>query len=71
MMSVGKVIKNYLKSNGISQTFVCSKINISNTIFNNMLNGKRKINIDEYERICEALDVPLNLFTDLKNNKTA
>lgn len=65
-MIIGKLIKKYLDENGITQTFICGKTNIPDSIFSNMLNGKRKIEIDEYESICKALNLPVNYFTELR-----
>lgn len=64
----GKKIKEYLKENGISQTFVATKTGMSISILNAALNGNRKILAEEYFLICQALDVPLDTFVD---NRTA
>jgi transcriptional regulator with XRE-family HTH domain len=65
---IGLHIKEYLKSKGISQTYVAKKIGIATNIFNAMLNGNRSISAAEYFAICEALEVPLETF---KPKKTA
>ncbi len=63
-MSVGKRIKNYLEENGISQAFVSEKTAIAGNTFSNMLNGKRKITVEEYFIICDALNKPYDYFSD-------
>lgn len=61
-MSIGKNIKNYLESNGISQTFLADNTEIPNNTLSNMLNEKRKIMVEEYFRICEVLNKPYDFF---------
>lgn len=64
-MNVAKNIKNYLDSNGILQTFISDKTGIPNSTLSNMLNGKRKIMVEEYFAICEALQKPCDFFKDV------
>lgn len=58
----GIKIKKYLKSKGISQTFVSNKTGIPISTLNAILNGNRKLLAEEYFVICQALDVPLETF---------
>ena len=52
-------IKAYLENNGIKQSFLSEKTGIPTTTLNATLNGNRKIQIEEYFSICEALNVKL------------
>ena len=61
-MDIGKNIKNYLEANGISQTFLSDNTEIPNNTLSNMLNGKRRIMVEEYFRICEVLHKPYDFF---------
>lgn len=61
---VGQRIKNYLVENGIKQTFLSEKTAIPNPILVAMLSGKRKIEVMEYVRICQALKVDMKTFLD-------
>lgn len=61
---VGQRIKNYLIENGIKQTFLSEKSDIPNSILAAMLSGKRKIEVMEYVRICQALKVDMRTFLD-------
>lgn len=61
-MCVGERIKLYLAESGISQTHVSNKSGIPIKKLNLALNGKRKINLDEYSAICDALNVPTGMF---------
>lgn len=61
-MNVGKNIKLYLVTNGISQSFLSESTNIANNTLSNMLNGKRKITVEEYFKICDVLRKPYNFF---------
>ena len=67
---VGKNIKNYLDSHGITQSFLSDKTKIPISKLNNMLHGKRKITAEEYISICKALGVPYEFFdnSDISQN---
>lgn len=65
-MEIGVKINNYLKSNGISQSFLSSKIGMNPSKLNLALNGKRKLNLSEYESICWALGVGVEMFLEPK-----
>lgn len=58
----GTDIKYYLESNGIKQSYVSEKTGIPAPILNMMMNNNRKIEANEYMRICDALGVPLEQF---------
>lgn len=58
----GSDIKEYLKVNGIKQAFVSQKTGIPAPILNMMLNNNRKIEVNEYMKICDAIGVPLEQF---------
>lgn len=68
--NTGKRIKEYLNSKGISQTFVANKTGIPISTLNAALNGNRKILAEEYFLICQALEVPLDTFIDVKKLNT-
>ncbi len=61
-MSVGKKIKLYLVENGISQKWLSEKTNIALPKLNASLNGERKISVDEFANILNALNVDANTF---------
>ena len=58
----GKDIKDYLIKNGIKQSYIAEKVGIPENIFSMMLNDKRRIEVNEYMRICDALGVSLDEF---------
>lgn len=62
----GTDIKNYLEENGIKQSFLSEKTGIPAPILNMMLNDNRKIEANEYMRICDALYLPLDYFRPKK-----
>lgn len=68
-MSIGKKIKLYLTENGISQTWLSEKTNIALPKLNASLNGDRKISVDEFANILNALNVDANTFIESKNIK--
>jgi transcriptional regulator with XRE-family HTH domain len=57
-------ISKYLSDNNITQTSLSLKASIPQVPLNQALNGKRKISVEEYMAICEALGVPLETFSD-------
>lgn len=65
-MCVGKKIKSYLESNGITQAFVAKRTGIPVQKLNLSLNGKRRLDFDEYELICGALSVGIDKFLEPK-----
>lgn len=58
----GSDIKRCLKSKGIKQSFVSEQTGIPAPILNMMLNDNRKIEANEYMKICDAIGVPLDYF---------
>jgi len=58
------VIREYLRENGIKQTFVCKKTGISEAKMSAILRERQKMTVEEYVEICRALDVPLQFFFD-------
>lgn len=61
-MTVGERIKAYLSEQGLKQNKIAEKAGISNDKFNLSMNGKRKIPLDEYAKICNVLGVPADVF---------
>lgn len=59
---IADAISSYMKQNGIKQSFICEKTGLTKHSVSYALNGKRKLSIDEYEKICIALNVPYDLF---------
>lgn len=63
----GSDIKKYLERNGIKQIFVSEQTGISANKLNMMLNDNRKIEANEYMKICDAIGVPLDYFKPIPN----
>lgn len=61
---VGRRIKEYLKENGIKQTFVAEKSGLSNSVISDICTRGRKIDVVEYYKICKVLNVPLETFLE-------
>lgn len=57
-------IREYLNKNRIPYSAVAEKIGKPLPIFSNMVNGKRKIEAEEYFAICEALKVSVSFFVE-------
>ncbi len=63
-MSIGIKIKEYLREFHITQIDLSEKARISPSKLNLSLNGKRKLTVAEYQRICWALNVDSNKFME-------
>ena len=59
-----------MAENGLKQTHIAEKAGIPKPIFCMMLNDKRKIEVNEYMRICDAIGVPLDQFKPHIPDKT-
>lgn len=55
-------IAEYLKTKGIKQEHIANKANISPTAMSNLVSGKRNLDVEEYIRICNALEVSCDFF---------
>ena len=55
IMKRGILIKKYIQSCGMKQTFLAAQSGISSKRLNMMLNGRMGINADDYILICRAL----------------
>lgn len=65
-MSLGLKIKRYIESKGLKLSSVAEKSNISISAFSAIMHDKRKISAEEYFAICEALNVSVSFFYDIK-----
>lgn len=55
-------VKKMIEDNGIKQKAVAERADITERQFSLILSGKRKCDIEEYVRICMALNVPVTTF---------
>lgn len=55
-------MKKYLDENGIKYSFLSEKTGMPMNILSPLLNGKRKMSVEEYFMICEALELPVDTF---------
>ena len=63
----GVKVKQYLDENGIKYSFVSEKTGIPMNILSPLLNGKRKMSVEEYFSICNALGISVELFEPNNN----
>lgn len=59
---IGIKVKRYLDENGIKYSFLSEKIGMPMNVLSPLLSGKRKMSVEEYFAICEALGVPVDTF---------
>ncbi|MBP0986452.1 MAG: helix-turn-helix transcriptional regulator [Oscillospiraceae bacterium] len=55
-------IKDYVTEKKLSQKQIAENMNITEPRLSLMLNGKRKITVDDYLSICKAIAVPPTKF---------
>lgn len=57
-------LRNYIDSGNISRKLVAQNADISESQLSLMLNGKRRISVEDYEKLCRAMAVePARFFT--------
>lgn len=61
-MKVYQKVALYIAENGIKQKFISDKTGIPENILSMILNGKRKMDADEFVEIIIALNVDANCF---------
>lgn len=61
-MTVAGNIRQHLESRGIMQNVVAAKAGMRTDSFSSAMHSKRKISIEEYIRICAALNEPVDRF---------
>ena len=61
-MNIQANILAYLKETGRTQTYLCRQIGMPNTAMSLALGGKRRLRLDEYCKICSALEVDPGFF---------
>jgi len=59
---VANAIALYLEENGIRQSFICERTELTELCVSLALSGQRKLSIEEYAEICAALDLPYQFF---------
>jgi len=65
---VYKAILQYLCDQHTKRTELSKKSQIPYWVVQSMMSGKRSIDLDEYHKICLALDVPVDAF-DVSSKK--
>lgn len=69
-MIVQARIAEYIKNMGIRQSVLCEKTGIDKNAMSGILNGKRKLTVDEFEKLCIAIEKNPNSFMDFENDET-
>lgn len=73
-MKVHERIRRYIESNGLKMNYVANKSSIELKRFYRIINGDSTLSADEYEQICDGLNVEPNFFKEeflVSKNKTA
>lgn len=61
-MPIGKAIREYLVSHGITQVFVARKCGWTKQKASNIFSGKQKLSFEDGQKVCDALGVPYDYF---------
>ena len=62
-MAHAKILKAFIASKGVSQTFIANKIGMKNATLSNMLNGRATLKSETLEAVCSAMGVtPADFF---------
>lgn len=73
-MNIGEKIKDYRKKAGLTQKQLAEKINRKEITIRKYESGEREPRISIIEDICEALDIPIDVFGEelfqIKNNNS-
>lgn len=57
-------MKAYIDEKGISQKLMAENMDTTESRISLLLNGKRKMTVDDYVRACKAIAVPPTKFLD-------
>lgn len=60
--NANKILKSYLKSHGITQTFVAKKMNMPLSSFNSYLTGRYNFDADFALRVSKVLNISPSIF---------
>lgn len=61
-MKVYEKLSKYIDNNGIKQKFISEKTGIPENVLSTILNGKRKLDVEEFVDIVLALNLDANYF---------
>lgn len=61
-MKVYQKMSEYINSNGIKQKYISEKTGIAENVISMILNGKRKMDADEFVEMVIALKLDANYF---------
>ena len=56
--SIAARVRSYVSEKQLSQKLIAKNMNISESRLSLMLNGKRKMTVDDYLNLCIAIAVP-------------
>ena len=62
---IAKAIATYMKDHGIKQAYISDKTGLTKHSISCILNGKRKLSVEEYEVICRVLHVSYDFFFEM------
>lgn len=61
-MKMHQIIKNYIKRNGLKMNYVAHQCDINPKRFYRIINGDAPLDVEEYSKICEGLNVSPGYF---------
>lgn len=66
----GTEVKKYLDENGIKYSFIADKLGIDRKTLYSVLNNSKKMTIEYYTDICDALKLDLYYFVNIVKKKS-
>lgn len=63
--NAAKILQKYLQDHGIKQSFVASKIGMSESSFSSRLNGRLKFSAEFAIAVSKALNIKADIFLNL------
>jgi len=61
-MDITTKIRTHLKDTGRTQTYLCQQTGLTSTAMSLALGGKRRLQLEEYRKICKALEIDPGFF---------
>lgn len=56
-MQMSERVKRYINENGLSQKLIAANMGIQESKLSLILNGKRRMTVEDYEGICRAIAI--------------
>ena len=69
-MAHAKILKKFIESKGVKQSYIASKIGMKLATLNNLLNGRVALKTETLEEVCQAMGATPEDFFAFKLHET-